>query len=258
MKKRFRTALHLSSGNSLRCKKSNSLSVLAQLATQIIFMKPVILIAAMILLMEMTGCSQNNKRNNPQTKSVSHRVGGGCEGCEAVYESPLPFAKLDPTDTMPDFNEQGPKIEISGVVYQPDGKTPAANVVIYVYHTDQGGHYTNKRNETGWGKRHGYIRGWLKTGKNGVYRFYTLKPASYPNSNIPRHIHVTLKEPDKNEYYIDEYLFDDDPFLTTTERNKQEKRGGDGIIKLEHKPDGLLHGRRNIVLGKNIPDYPSH
>jgi len=41
---------------------------------------------------------------------------------------------------------------------------------------------------------------------------------------------------------IDEYLFEGDPFLTKTERARQEKRGGSGIISLEQKnarpPDG--------------------
>ena len=80
---------------------------------------------------------------------------------------------------------------------------------------------------------------------------------SYPNSNIPQHIHITLKEPDNNEYYIDEYLFDDDPFLTQSERNKQEKRGGSGIVKLIRQSNGMSYATRDIVLGKNIPDYPA-
>jgi len=226
-------------------------------------MKPIILTATMVMLLQITGCSQNNNKDrsatndNKPSKSTKH-IGGHCEGCEAIYESPIPLEKLNPTDTLPDFNEPGPKIEVSGTVYRHDGKTPAKDVVIYVYHTDQTGHYSNKGNERGWGKRHGYIRGWVKTNKNGFYRFYTLKPASYPNSNIPKHIHVTVKEPDRNEYYIDEYLFDDDPFLTASERNKQEKRGGSGIIKLVPQSTGILHATRNIVLGQNIPDYPSN
>lgn len=91
-------------------------------------------------------------------------------------------------------------------------------MVLYVYHTDQTGHYSKKGNETGLGKRHGYIRGWLKTNEHGGFKFYTLKPASYPQSKIPAHIHPTVKEPGINEYYIDDFLFDDDVFLTAEER----------------------------------------
>ena len=94
----------------------------------------------------------------------------------------------------------------------------------------------------------------MKTDKNGFYRFYTLKPAQYPNTNIPAHIHIVIKEPDKNEYYIDEFLFEGDAFLTASERDRQEKRGGSGIISLRNS-SGMLHGTRNIILGLNIAGY---
>jgi len=206
----------------------------------------------------LIGCAQSNSQK-PVPKSNQH-VGGRCEGCEAIYESPVPFDKLSSVDTLPDFDEEGPKLEISGIVYQSDGKTPAKDVIIYVYHTDQTGHYSTRGNDPdsyrdGWGKRHGYIRGWMKTDKNGYYQFYTLRPAPYPGRTAPAHIHVTVKEPDKNEYWIDEYLFDDDPLLTKEERQRQEKRGGKGIIELV-QDKGRLHGTRHILLGRNIPDYP--
>jgi protocatechuate 3,4-dioxygenase beta subunit len=72
---------------------------------------------------------------------------------------------------------------------------------------------------------------------------------------VPAHIHPLIKEPNKNEYYIDEYLFNDDPSLTTAERKRQENRGGNGIIKLGTL-NGMLVGKRDIILGLNIPDYP--
>ena len=50
------------------------------------------------------------------------------------------------------------------------------NVIIYIYHTDQHGIYPTTGNETGWGKRHGFIRSWAKTGKDGKYTFYTFRP----------------------------------------------------------------------------------
>ena len=207
-----------------------------------------LLFFVMVTTVCLSACSQTG--NQSKTK----RVGGNCEGCEAIYESPVALEKITNTATLPDYNGHGPKLEISGIVYHRDGKTPAKDVVIYVYHTDQTGHYTPGDNAKGWEKRHGRLRGWMKTDKNGYYHFYTLKPAAYPNTNIPAHIHITIKEPDKNEYYIDEYLFEGDPFLTASERSRQEKRGGNGIISLEQK-NGMLYGKRNITLGLNIPNY---
>jgi protocatechuate 3,4-dioxygenase beta subunit len=220
--------------------------------SQIFFMKPVFLTFIVIMLLQIAGCSQSNNKNGSKT---SKHVGGPCEGCEAIYESPIPFEKLKPVDTLPDYNEPGPRLEISGTVYERDGRTPAKDVVIYVYHTDQTGRYTPGKNAQGWEKRNGHLRGWVKTDKNGFYQFYTLKPAPYPNANIPAHIHIVIKEPGKNEYYIDEFLFNDDPLLTPAERKKQEKRGGDGIIKLAAPANGIIHGNRGIILGMNIPDY---
>ncbi|HEU4632643.1 MAG TPA: hypothetical protein VFS22_01580 [Flavisolibacter sp.] len=213
-------------------------------------MKPILLFLSFTAL-NLSSCSQTN---SPQI-SKTGKIGGPCEGCEAIYESPVAFENLRWTDTLPDFNEPGPKMLISGVIYGADGK-PAPDIILYVYHTDQKGHYSKKGGEKGWAQRHGYIRGWVKTNQKGEYQFYTLRPASYPNSQIPQHIHPTIKEPGKNEYWIDEFLFDDDPFLSNEERARQEGRGGKGIIHLEKK-NGMLYGKRDIHLGRNVPGYPS-
>lgn len=204
----------------------------------------------------LLGCVQSNSQIRTK-QSAKQTIGGPCEGCEVILKSPIPFSKLSWVDTLPDWNEKGPKLVISGTVYKTDGKTLATGVVLYVYHTDQTGHYTNRNNENGWAGRNGYIKGWMKTNEKGQYKFYTLKPAPYPGATIPAHIHPIVKEPDKNEYWIDEYLFEGDPFLTTGEKAKQEGRGGSGILELKVK-DGVLYGERNIYLGRNIPDYPSN
>lgn len=211
-----------------------------------------IILLAWLMCIAAHGCTQ---RKTNASKPVHQHVGGPCEGCEAIYESSIPFSKLHWTDTLPDFSEAGPKLVVSGTVYQPDGKTPAPDVVLYVYHTNQQGYYVPKESGTGWG-RHGYIRGWVKTNRQGRYRFYTLKPAPYPGRSDPAHIHPVVKEPGKNEYYIDEFRFDDDPLLTVSERGKAENRGGSGIMRLQSKC-GMLAATRDIILGKNIPDYPT-
>jgi protocatechuate 3,4-dioxygenase, beta subunit len=205
----------------------------------------------LIVPISLAGCTQTNGNTGSKTNVV---VGGRCEGCEAIHESPIPFDQLNSVDTLPDFNDPGPKIEISGIIYERDGKTPAKDVVLYIYHTDQTGVYPGKGNEKGWGKRHGYIRGWVKTDQNGFYKFYTLVPASYPNSKNPKHIHPTIKEKDKNEYWIDEYLFEGDPYLEH-EKSDRPPRGGTGIIKPVMK-DGMLRATRHIILGLNVEDYP--
>lgn len=186
-------------------------------------------------------------------QTPAKKIGGACEGCEAIYESPVAFDKLSNAVMLPDYNDVGTKIEVSGIVYQRDGKTPAKDVVLYVYHTNQKGVYPTKGDEKGWAKQHGYIRGWVKTDANGFYQFYTLRPAGYPNRKDPEHIHLTVKEPGKNEYYLDDYLFADDPRLPKT--LETNPRGGDGILTLTKDRTGVSKAKRNIILGLNIPNY---
>lgn len=185
------------------------------------------------------------------------KVGGPCEGCEAIYENTTPFEKLDMFVRLPDFNDNlSNRLGIHGTVYKADGKTPAPGVIIYVYHTNPEGVYPKKGDEKGWGKRHGYLRAWMKTDDKGVYKFMTVRPGAYPGRDEPAHIHMVVKEPDKNEYYIDEILFDDDPLVTPDRLNKLKNRGGSGVLHLVDVGRGLSKAGRNIYLGKHIPDYP--
>lgn len=203
-------------------------------------------LCSLLVLLAFSSCNAQTKNTN------SKLIGGGCEGCEAIYE--YDGKKITSIDTLPEFKNKEPQLKITGTVFKKDGKTPAENVIIYIYHTNRQGIYETKGNETGWAKRHGFIRGWIKTGKDGKYTFYTFKPAAYPDGSEPEHIHITVKEPDKNEYYLDEYVFEDDPILTQSTKNKLKNRGGSGIMKLI-KGSGMLTGERNIFLGKNIPNY---
>lgn len=190
-------------------------------------------------------------------QAQNKQVGGPCEGCEAIHESPVPFDKLESFLKMPDATWAGKKpLGINGIVYKADGKTPAPGVILYIYHTDESGHYPTKGNESGWGKRHGYIRGWMRTDEKGTYKFVTLRPAPYPGRLDPAHIHITVKEPGLPEYYIDEYVFADDPLLTADKRQKLENRGGSGILTLKDVGN-MYKGERHIYLGKHIPNYPA-
>ena len=111
-------------------------------------MKSSMVFFVLIVLFVFSGCSQTNTKKQKKENTFNKKVGGGCEGCEAIYESPVPFEKLTNVDTLPGFNDAGPKIEISGIVYQKDGKTPAKDVVIYIYHTNQQGIYPTKGSDT--------------------------------------------------------------------------------------------------------------
>jgi protocatechuate 3,4-dioxygenase beta subunit len=190
----------------------------------------------------------------PNNRSTDKKIVlGNCEGCEAVYEHP---ENITWTATMPDYEAgKGQKLHISGAIYEADGKTPASDVIIYVYHTNEEGLYVNKNKATNWEKRHGYLRAWAKTNAQGKYEFKTHRPASYPKSKIPAHIHATISEPDKGAYWIDEFVFDDDKFIDEKYRQEEHKRGGSGIVKVVEK-QGIGEVKRDIILGLNVAEYP--
>lgn len=179
-------------------------------------------------------------------------VGGPCEGCEATEE--YGALKLSPVDTLPGFRESKHQIKLTGTVYKNDGITPAEGVVLYIHHTDRKGIYPAREGDSGWARRHGYLRGWIKTGADGKYTFYTFRPASYPSRIAPEHIHVYIKEPGKTPYYIDDFVFDDDPLLTPKARTALANRGGSGIVTITQQAAlGVVD--RDIILGKNIANY---
>lgn len=191
--------------------------------------------------------------DSPNVHGSQARLVGSCEGCEAVFE--YGDKLLAPVDTLPDFDEDGPKLKVTGTIYKPDGKTPAKDVILYVYHTDQNGIYATRGGETRWGRRHGYIRGWVKTGNDGKYTFYTLRPGTYPSRSQPAHIHPIILEPDGKYYWLGSYFFEGDPLLTEREISPTSPRGGSpGMIHLRREGE-ILVGERDFVLGRNVPGY---
>lgn len=204
-------------------------------------------IATLFTVLLLSSCS------NAQQKVKPKLVGAPCEGCEAIFE--YGDKELTNTDTLPDFDKEGVKIKVEGTIYQTDGKTPASNIILYVYHTNQEGIYAPRKDAKGWAKKHGYNRTWLKTDKDGRYSFYTLKPAPYPNRTDPAHIHYIILEPNGKYYWLGSCHFEGDSLLTNNEINPDSPRGGSsGLLSLK-KEGRLLVGKRDIVLGKNVPGY---
>jgi protocatechuate 3,4-dioxygenase beta subunit len=146
--------------------------------------------------------------------------------------------------------EPGEEMTVSGTVYGPDGRTPAAGVLVYAYHTDATGYYTPAPGATGNGLRHGRLRGWMRTNAEGRYEFRSIRPAPYPNRVDPAHVHMTVSGPGYPEYWIDSIWFEGDPRITPEISARQlSGRGGfRPIVRLERGPDGALRGTRDIGL----------
>lgn len=198
----------------------------------------------MLLFLSMPAVAQDNSIQNAE-------LIGSCQGCEAVLD--YGDQQLSPTDTLPEFEETEPKLKITGTVYKNDGKTPAEGVVIFVHQTNREGVYPKRGNEKGWARSYGYIHGWIKTGADGKYTFYTFKPGSY--SSNPAHIHPIILEPNGKYYWLGSFFFAGDPNLTDEHRNPESPRGGSsGVLSLK-KENGIWVGQRDFILGKNVPGY---
>lgn len=149
-------------------------------------------------------------------------------------------------------DEPGERLNIYGKIFKTDGITPAKDVIVYVYHTNAKGVYPKSGTETGNGKYHGYLRGWMKTNSDGKYVFHTIKPAPYYcHGGEPAHIHYTIKPPNEKEYWLTATWFDGDKRITDNYKKSVKRSGGfSNIIKLKKDQNGVLVGERNIIIEK--------
>ena len=199
----------------------------------------------LLIACSIPGCAQQTSSPNPQL------VGGPCDGCEAVLG--YGDRELSPIDTLPGFDEIEPKLKVTGTIYKPDGETPVEGVILFVHQTNSEGVYPTRGDEEGWARQYGYIHGWVKTGADGQYTFYTFRPGAY--GGMAAHIHPIILEPNGKYYWLGSFLFADDPQLTDEERNPESPRGGsNGILELKEE-NGIWIGRRDFILGKNVPNY---
>ncbi len=190
--------------------------------------------------------------SNAEVRSLTSQ---SCENCDLMFVN-MP-THISAADTTDGWFEQGQKLIVTGNIFHADGLSPAADVIVYYYHTDQKGYYDpGNKTDAGAGK-HGRLRGWVKSGSDGRYAIYTNRPAQYPENTFEAHIHVIVQEPDMDTpYWIDEWVFADDPLLTTAHKSRMEKRGGSGILEIKEEADVQVT-HHNIILGLNIPGYPA-
>ncbi len=194
----------------------------------------------------------------PSLACAAQTIGGGIDGPDGLSDLP---AEIGWQDTSPGWSQAGDQLLLTGVIRQPDG-TPARDVVLYYYHTNLEGRYLHdpsqprsmRPNELG--QTHGYLRGWVRTGADGRYEIRTLRPGPYPGGDEPAHVHATLEEPGRPAYWIDDFVFDDDPLLTPEKRQRMELRAGSGILRLTRR-DGVWVGERDLHLGRNVPGHPA-
>ena len=169
-----------------------------------------------------------------------------CEWCGAA-DAPNEVTSVT---TIADEDEPGEPLVLRGTVYAPDKMTAVPGVLLYVYHTNTAGIYPKRGNEAGNGRRHGYLRGWVISDENGEFEVRTIRPGTYPSRSEPAHIHMTVKEPNRAEYWIDNILFEGDPLITQKVLDRRTGRGGPAIVAPARDPNGGLVIRRDVILAE--------
>ncbi|WP_458626532.1 hypothetical protein [Winogradskyella sp. PC D3.3] len=152
------------------------------------------------------------------------------------------------TDTIPEFRSKTNKLKLTGIIYQSDGVTPAKDVILFIEQPDEDGEF-DLRN-TG-DARYVFHRSWVKTDADGRYTLYTFVPGGDRRYNQMQQIFPLIKEPLKQAYVVESFLFDEDPLLTETCRKRMAKKGDvTRILKLKTE-DGIFVAERNITLKAN-------
>jgi protocatechuate 3,4-dioxygenase, beta subunit len=172
-------------------------------------------------------------------------------GASCADKSLLAHATSDKASAIP-WNiridadgEPGQPLIVSGTIFAPDGRTPLEGVRLFVYQTDATGNYSAGGNGD---NRNTRLHGEMRTNAEGRYEFHTIRPGSYPGTRNAAHMHAYVSGPGYPEYWIDEYLFDDDPFVTEEVRRKSAVGSFAPILKTTKGADGILRAVRDIKI----------
>ncbi len=218
-------------------------------------MKQLLVVA--VAVVTLVSCGGHAAGTGQATDRVREPIVGlPCEGCEAVFQG-LPDS-LEWSSRIAPRNEPGAAMRIEGTVRDKAGRT-MSGIIVYAYHTNARGIYpTDDRLRGLAAHRHGRLRGWARTDENGRYRFDTIRPAGYPNTDLPAHVHMHVLELGRCTYYIDDIMFQDDPRLTETMRQRLTLgRGGRAVVAPVKDAARTWRVTRDIALGASVPGYPA-
>jgi protocatechuate 3,4-dioxygenase beta subunit len=128
-------------------------------------------------------------------------------------------ARIAPT------SEPGLPLRIRGTLVGPDGRSPLGSALVFAYHTDREGLYNPNGAAHSW-----RLRGAVRTAADGTFEFNTIRPASYPQTRIPQHVHVVLQTND-GRFHAGEWRFADDPMIDASERARSDAAGTFGWVR---------------------------
>ncbi len=142
-------------------------------------------------------------------------------------------------------DEPGQRLVVTGQVFSADGKTPLADIELFVYQTDITGHYSADGQQN---RQKSRLQATLTTNSEGRYELHTIRPGPYPGGRVPAHIHFVLTPPGGASEQQD-LFFSDDPALS----NRQRQAGASGdrfsaVQSIRTDPAGVSRVVRDIRL----------
>lgn len=141
--------------------------------------------------------------------------------------------------------ESGERLEVSGVVYAADGRTPVTAASVYVYQTDARGYYWP---DDARGNRNPRLIALLRTDGQGRYSYRTIRPGSYPGTRVPQHIHYEVTA-DGHSTRVFEIVFEDDPFVSQQIRADAARPGSAYALQsVRRGPGGVGRVTQDVVL----------
>ena len=123
-------------------------------------------------------------------------------------------ARIAPPD------EPGGPMILQGRIVKADG-TPAADTIVFAYHTDRAGLYDYR----GAAAHSWRLKGWARADSDGRFTFQSIRPGPYPGRRSPAHVHFTAFTRSGERFHAGEIRFENDPLVTQQERDasKQER-----------------------------------
>jgi protocatechuate 3,4-dioxygenase beta subunit len=122
--------------------------------------------------------------------------------------------------------EPGEPLIVSGLIRSRQN-TPLAGALVYCYQTSARGWYSDRAPHVSGNsgdQKHARLFGYMITNREGAFEFRTVRPAGYPHSTLPQHIHVEISGPESS-VRVTEIQFDDDPRLTAEMRVESANQG---------------------------------
>ena len=121
---------------------------------------------------------------------------------------------------------------------KPDGRTPAADVVVHAYHRDRNGFDFGADDKalTTW-----RLQGWVKTDAQGRFEFKTIRPAPDHIGRDGPHIHFTVETQKYGRQWAHAIHFADDPRLSDADRRRSAQMGQFGWVREVSAKDGVQH-----------------